>query len=190
MNVARHLGAPHVPLGLRNEELLDRLRDDEDAMVEAHKAATADLESVYERLGSGAQRTVFESKCGKVVYKIARTNYDWGDAEECMDANLAEVARFENGYDGIPVAPCRIVWHESGVPIVVMEKLDKPQHECDDEGVCEDVPWWSHRVDGSQIGWSNLLGCWAVYDAGIDNFMNSDEIERLAEENEQGEQAA
>lgn len=116
--------------------------------TEAYLAAMRDFEKVYgSELGSGAERCVYDG--GDVVYKVG-----WPEAQ------LNEVAAFEDPrtYGGLPVAPCRIVWHESGLPIVIMLTV-RPATPDD-----EDLPDWSTRIDHNQVGWRD--GQWYVYDAG------------------------
>jgi hypothetical protein len=58
-----------------------------------------------------------------------------------------------------PIAPCELVWHESGLPVVIMERI-----ECDPER--DDMPEWARRIDGHQVGWSQRASQWLIYDAG------------------------
>jgi hypothetical protein len=80
-------------------------------------------------------------------------------------ANAYEVREAEaGGYphprtdDRVPISACRIVWHETGMPIVIMERIDTNPDR--------DMPDWSRRVDKEQVGWNERTQGFEVYDAG------------------------
>lgn len=97
-------------------------------------------------LDSGADRTAFDG--GDIVYKVG-----WPTSQ------MREVEAFENpaSYGDLPVAPCRLVWHANGIPIVIMLTVRPATPD-------DDLPEWSTRIDHQQIGWRD--GAWMVYDAG------------------------
>lgn len=137
----------------------------DDALALAIDAAAADLNSAYIYLASGEQRDVWEGL--SCVYKLARDDETMsGTAADHVAACIAEVHAYEiNGYDDLQVAPCRLAWHASGVPIVVMERLDMGRR--DPALLAGEWPDWANFVDCEQVAWSSLLGDWAVYDAGL-----------------------
>jgi hypothetical protein len=133
---------------------------------EAHQISLDDLLSIPGDTDGGAQRTVRIDREAGVVYKVARPGgTSWGGMASCVRAQFDELRAYQLGYEGIPVAPCRMLWHETGAPIIVMELLTRVQHEMRDNE--RDLPWFVHSVDCMQIGWSALLDGWAVYDAGV-----------------------
>lgn len=77
-----------------------------------------------------------------------------------MLSSLIEVAAYETDSLAHPTAPCRLLWHESGVPVVVMEKLILRTR------IHGEVPDWSEEYECNQIGWSKMLSSWAGFDAG------------------------
>lgn len=155
-----------------------RLKDSREETLAAVEAVTAELLALeWGLIGEGMQRQVFAAGGGSsmdAIVKIPHENVEvgqgfWGDdgggfyAHLNSFSSLNEVMAYEDNTHGHPVMPCRLVWHESGLPIVVMERLspepaDQPY----------DVPGEMKRAfDGGQIGWSALLGTWAGFDAGF-----------------------
>lgn len=74
-----------------------------------------------------------------------------------------------------PVAPCRLVWHESGLPIVIMERVLTRDEMLEGEDgwpretphpLIASVPDWAEMIDGEQVGWSPSQGSWVIYDSG------------------------
>ena len=96
----------------------------------------------------GYTRSVYDG--GPVVYKVG-----------APATQRREVAAFEHPetYDGLPVAPCRMVYSASGVPILIMETVFPMT------GQEDDLPEWMTRVDNCQIG-RRADGSWAIFDAG------------------------
>lgn len=170
MNAAARLASPDISLTDRTlgRELLRQLREwGEAAVIAVHQCALDDLTARYGVFDGGAQRTVFRDEAAGAVYKVAIPGGSgWADMRACIQAQYDELRAYELDYECIPVAPCRMVWHESGAPIIIMELLTRVQHETrgrDEDG----LPWWAWSVDQMQIGWSQLLGGWAAYDAGL-----------------------
>lgn len=106
-----------------------------------------ELEQLYPTLGFGYSRQVFDG--GHVVYKVG-----------LHAIQLHELAAFEQPetYDHLPVAPCRLVWHESGIAILIMETV-RPA-AADDE-----LPEWASLIDDHQVGWRADGSC-VIFDAG------------------------
>lgn len=100
-------------------------------------------------------------------------------APNCVDAmtsrftvagvwhNLHEVHCHVAACYEVAVAPCKTVWHESGIPLTVMEEV---HHDTDTSVRHAGSYPTGHadldRVDGSQLGWSKLLQTWVAFDAG------------------------
>jgi hypothetical protein len=181
MSLTNYLPAPEgVPLvdeaeGMRR--LSELLTEGSHALTEAILDATADIAELHRHLGSGAQRAVYvREDWSSAVYKLPLSRPTFHESLEAhVAANLQEVWLFEgerlrnfaysisghecNGpleLERPEVAPCYVVWHESGIPIVVMERLSPER----------DHPDWADHMDGPQGGWSNLLDEWVLYDAG------------------------
>lgn len=101
-----------------------------------------------------------------LVYKVP--NPDHAEAYGGIHCSLYEVRCYETGgwtsRQGarFPVVPCRIAWHESGLPVVVMERVEIHAEEDDVDG----FPQWAGVIDKNQVGWSASMGAWAIYDAG------------------------
>lgn len=124
------------------------------------------------QIGKGAYRDVYqhEDRPG-VVYKVPHSPYR--EAHHGIYSNLFEHDMFlSSGLEDDspvagPVAECKILWHESGLPVVVMEEVITGPAEDDDKvAPWDDFPEWSHAVDGCQVGWSAIDG-WVIYDAGV-----------------------
>jgi hypothetical protein len=114
----------------------------------AWSCAERDLAARYPKLGEGAFRTVYDG--GDVVYKLGMP-----------DAHDRELAAYEDPstYAHLPVAPCRVVHHVSGLPILIMECVRPLQPH-------ERPPSWADQVDGRQVG-QLASGQWAVFDANL-----------------------
>jgi hypothetical protein len=151
---ARLLPLPDVPLGpARTWDM----KCEGNAYQQAVGAAWEDLTRLYTRFTApgtpqydmGGTRSVFDG--GEAVYKI-------GD----LECQLTELAAFEypESYDYLPVAPCRIVWHSAGAPILVMQTV-LPAVPGDE------LPEWASRVDSAQVGWTAGGQC-VIFDAGFD----------------------
>lgn len=102
-----------------------------------------------------------------VVYKIP-TSDETVTLEGCVSTLLELSEHRAGGYaipgmNRVPIAPCHVLWYESGLPILVMERvgIEREGFECD-----EAPPHWAGDVDGRQVGWCASLDGWAVYDAG------------------------
>lgn len=104
--------------------------------------------------GKGTTRFVFSEEGANSVIKIA-------DNREAARLNQLEVAYYERAaFYGYPVVPCRLVWLPTGMPAVIMEKVDT-----DDYDKLE-APRWGIQNDGGQVAISTMLGgVWAAYDA-------------------------
>jgi hypothetical protein len=130
-------------------------------------------------LGSGGQRRVYclrddQDPASSVVVKVPYEHWDvvngyWGKGPGALTvdvnmlANLNEVIAYEHEAIGYAVMPCRLVWHESGLPIVLMERNSRcPEGEWEkiDRGMVD-------AFDGAQVSWSRLRGCLAGFDAGF-----------------------
>jgi hypothetical protein len=103
-----------------------------------------------------------------LVYKLPNTDDD-GHDDNAIDgvwSNVYEAGgAAHDAYSG-PIAACRIAWHESGVPVVVMERVTLYQFAHEAIRRTNPVPGWAREVDGQQIGWSDAAGAWVIYDAG------------------------
>jgi hypothetical protein len=104
----------------------------------------------------GMTRTIYFAD--NVVYKIPKPGSRSFPLHDCVKANLLESPL--NPYLLLPMAPRELVWHRSGLPIIVMERVevDLP---------VEDLPSWasSEETDEQQIG-RRLSGEYVLYDAG------------------------
>lgn len=112
--------------------------------------------TLFER---GSYRRVFAAD--DVVYKVPNPKIGAWEAVYMRSvwANVYEACQASDEYEG-PIAPCRIVWHESGLPVVIMERLGREQAP---KGTA--YPEWGRQVDNQQYAWSALLQSWAIYDA-------------------------
>lgn len=162
------LPAPNVPLGESpgwDYETWVHDMNLRDEYAEAHDAAMDVMTAVYgEQLAGGNERGVWDG--GVVVYKIGGL----------LD-QLNEIMAFEDPstVDGLPVARCRMVYHESGCPILIMETVRPARYG-------DDIPDWARRIDCHQVG-LNTEGNWVIFDAGslllaADNEHEVDEDER------------
>ena len=108
------------------------------------------------RLGSGTTRQVFTFAGSNSVFKLP-------SGMTGIRCNQIEVAYYEqNGFYGHPVVPCRLLWTDYGLPIVVMEKVDVHEYWTTNN----DKPAWGYNNDGGQVARSTLLGGqWAAFDA-------------------------
>lgn len=140
--------------------LLLALLEDTDRLCRAIRSAERQLAKHYECIGSGSQRSVYGRMGHQVVYKLPLDcASEWESLPDHVWASLDEVFACEQDAHDAQIAPCRLVWHRSGVPIVVMDRVDELcSDDIDDEllGV----------VDCDQIGWSDLLDRQVIYDAG------------------------
>lgn len=83
---------------------------------------------------------------------------------DSLMANRLEVAYYEHDeFHGLQVAPCRLVWDASGIPITIMEYVSGQAWA----RTSVPFPDRAQQVDGGQMGWSLMLKAWAAYDAGI-----------------------
>jgi hypothetical protein len=134
------------------------LLDDERALEMAIRRADKELRERYACIAGGQQRDVFNG--GTVVYKLPLPQATrWEDIIGHVWANLDEVFACEQDAHNVQIAPCRLVWHETGIPIVVMEHVDV----LDDDDIEEEL---MDVVDSDQIGWSDLLDRQVCFDAG------------------------
>lgn len=125
----------------------------ETTLTQAHfKAALytvkKELTALYGNPHSGTNRHTFLDK--DVVYKIPRT-FHWG-----IGACKREVLAYEEQTDHLPMATCRLVYHQTGLPIVIMQKVQTNMLG---------KPAWATRIDGSQVGLTAEKK-WVVFDAG------------------------
>jgi len=104
----------------------------------------------------GETRTVYFA--GDVVYKVPRSGSRNFCLDRCIEANLLESPL--NPYLLLPTAPRELVWHKSGIPVIVMEKV----RVC---STTEVLPPWalSEETDGQQVG-MRPNGEYVLYDAG------------------------
>lgn len=107
----------------------------------------------------GGTRSVYESK--GVVLKVPRvhhTGYD--DPISAISANLIESALSRTGYGkrAHPVAKTRLLWHSSGIPIIMMEKIDTGLPT-------SALPRWARGIEKRQVGYSQITENFVVYDA-------------------------
>lgn len=166
---------------------LAKLKNDLD-LVAAINQVTAEMQSLpgYRPVASskaGIQRTVFIGK--DTVVKVPLVGYEFScyyedpvrylerhdhpsetsyefHPKDNVEANLIEVAAFETEGCDAPVAPCKLVWHYTGIPIVVMEKVQLISKKGG-----QAKPDWMNTFEQNQIGWSKTLRGWAAYDAGV-----------------------
>lgn len=197
-HIAAVLARPRIALidETSGSAKLSAIMHDEGALASAIASAQADLERSYTRLGAGGQRIAYRGP--GCVFKLPRVTrpfrmylagpdqylkhfihpLELGDfaPSENARANLSEVWSYEVGAMRMPLAPCRLAWHKSGIPIVVMERLSQRKKNGRPEGPDEDA--WNEEYEQCQFGWSALLGSWAGYDAGLPPVRaNMDEIE-------------
>lgn len=131
---------------------------DPEQLEDLLEAVNAEIEVLGKFLGYGTSRRVY--MVDGLVCKVPIYKNNAKRAIANCQSNLAEVAAYETGQYAGPVVPCRIAWHESGVPLVVMEAVDV-------DGADEtSLPAWAYDIDSWQVAWSDLLGCLACYDAG------------------------
>lgn len=119
------------------------------------------LRTELEQLGSGAQRTVFGYGDTEFACKLPLPSDSWHESVEAhVKANILEVWLYETDAfnDGTTMAPRQLLWHESGVPVVLMEYMDRMDEDA--------MPDWAFDIDGEQVGWSNQLDRPAVFDGG------------------------
>jgi hypothetical protein len=108
-------------------------------------------------LTDGMTRTVYAHD--EVIYKIPRPGSSNFTLSDCIAANLIESPLNTAGYGGLPIAPRRLVWHKSGIPIIVMEKVET-------DLATETLPPWSQDIDEQQVGRRTTTGEYVIYDAG------------------------
>jgi hypothetical protein len=109
-------------------------------------------------LTDGMTRTVYIDR--EVVYKVPRPGGRSGfPINDCIEANLIESPLNTSGHGGLPLASRRLVWHKSGIPIVVMERVETVLP-------AESLPKWSEAVDAQQVGRRTATGEFVIYDAG------------------------
>lgn len=137
-----YLPAPRVRLGLPYEPLMA----DRQLQRMAEDQVERELGRLYPRLHEGGQRLAFDG--GRVVYKIGS-----------IDSLMTELSMYERPElaDHLPVAPCRMVYHENGCPILIMETVNPVRN-------AEGLPDWALRVDGIQVG-RNVHGEVLIFDA-------------------------
>jgi hypothetical protein len=104
-------------------------------------------------LGRGMSRVAFDG--GDAIYKVPISHQGIAHCER----EAAEHERPDH-YAGCPVAACRLVWHSSGLPVLVMEPVRAATRG-------ERRPSWARRVDSNQVG-RNAHGRWVVFDASHD----------------------
>lgn len=158
-------------------ELLAELLFKPQLLAAAIRGTQDDFAAVTSELSQGAQRIVYiDQDVDGWVYKIPHAEKTWyEDVTDHVMANLLEAWLSNN--DALAdfsymcfvtgdlrcdreaaVMPCRILWHESGIPVVVMEQAEHMRQD--------DLPDWCASFDGEQAGWSDLMDCVALYDAG------------------------
>lgn len=142
----------------------DAIAAEHNARIEAARA------DGLECVNKGMYRLVYEHKDRPgVVYKIPHAPYR--EAHHGIYSNLCEYDSFLSSEisDMVsgPVAECKIIWHESGLPVIVMEKVITDQYVKGHKvAPWDDFPDWASRVDNSQVGWSTIDNAWVIYDAG------------------------
>lgn len=136
----------------------EAIMDSPNELSTALSIARDDVRYVGEGIDSGTSREVYI--VDGLIVKLPMQTWDSNNSllANCY-SNLAEVVAYETGQYVGPIVPCRIVWHVSGIPLVVMEKVNTMAPE-------GDKPDWAYRVDMYQVAWSELLNEWACYDAG------------------------
>lgn len=190
MDLAAAFADPGIDLidEAAGQALLDQMIKDEQKLYAAIELTRHAIDAAHSRLGRGNQRRIYRGEA--CVYKLPLVDALWrqyltnperylqeyvhpDDVDgfppaQNINANLCEVWAFETGALSLPLAPCRLVWHASGIPIVVMERLNMRRRT--------DFPNvhgfygsdnWDDVYEGGQIGWSSLLGSWAGFDAGM-----------------------
>lgn len=111
-----------------------------------------------ELLPYGSHRRVFAGS--RIVYKTPNPDsHNRHSILESIWANLYEAGDASYDYRG-PITPCRLVWHESGMPVVVMERLGLTPAPADATS-----PEWCLEVENQQYAWSRILEAWTIYDA-------------------------
>lgn len=125
---------------------------------------TDDIARVLDRLPDdrGQFRAVWVE--GDVVIKVPVCQAGYralaGAAANAYEAREAAAGGYCHPRTGerFPITACEVYWHVSGMPIVVMARID-----CNPD---RDLPSWSGVVDKGQVGWSERTGRFEVYDAG------------------------
>ncbi len=124
-------------------------------------------------LKNGMTRTVFTNR--EVVYKVpcAGARHGGLTLKSCIEANLIESPLNTRPYS-LPLASRKLVWHRSGIPIVVMEVL-RTDLELDS------LPSWSleESIDGQQVGMRMATGEYVIYDGGCREAPTPDWIDDL-----------
>lgn len=141
------LTEPNVTLGCVREWDTINTALEEYEYDSACEAAENALRRVYSKFNEGSTRSVFDG--GAVVYKVG-----------LIGEQYIELAAFEDPstVDHLPMARCRMVFHEAGAPILIMETVRPAKPG-------EDIPDWAVRVDSHQVG-LNADGEWVIFDAG------------------------
>lgn len=164
--IAQTLAAPNIKFVSEKtgRRRLSALRRDGDrALSRACAQLTDQIEKRGHRfIGSGSQRNVFTNGPRAVVKTPTSGLSDRFGVSANARANVSEVLAYESASSGFPVAVCRLLWHESGLPVVIMERVR--EWDCDRDG---ELPEWADLIDGEQVGWSRLLRTPVAYDAGI-----------------------
>lgn len=158
VQLAAGLADPDLPLvdevqgRLRYENLLTKSAN----VIAAVRTVREQIDKLYTMEGQGTSRAVYRSS--DCVYKCPIEHYS-GAVFNCM-TNLVEALTYTSNHErAFPVVPCRIVWHELGVPIIVMERVEVYYASGNEPG-------WAEQVDSNQVAYSPLLGSWGAYDAG------------------------
>lgn len=139
-------------------------QDAERAMAQLVREVWANLDR--DEGDSGRYRTTW--LLDETVIKIPTTGDGWdirgGACSSLLEVHQYESGGYDDGYGKLhEIVPCRIVWHESGLPIVIMERIEA--HWPDGKG-CQWRPDWTDIVDNGQVGYNERTRSWQIYDAG------------------------
>lgn len=128
-----------APVGMPLGERDDTLAKDFDRLNDTYDEVRAWLGERYRSFSAGGTRDVFDA--GAVVYKID------GSGMGCSDEELACYEDRDGRSRGVPVAPCRMVYHASGLGILIMQTV-RPIRDW------EELPHWAFLIDSAQVGYT------------------------------------
>lgn len=141
---------PYMPLGKRD----GRLDWDMGHLNDAYDEVRAWLGARYSRFEQGGTREVYDA--GAIVYKIDGSADRCNEREAMCDQDRDGFAR------GVPVAPCRMIYHANGLGILIMQAVNPARD-------IANLPEWALRVDNVQIGYTPY-GELVAFDVGARPF--------------------
>jgi hypothetical protein len=163
--------------GAEGRSRLIELASETGALHEATCELADALDAMHElhALPGGSYRRVYASSTEQDGWVLKMPNLpvsEIDDENPLLGAwsNVYEVEQAPAAYRG-DIAPAVLVWHESGLPLVVMRRVIVREAVHELIRRTNPIPSWAEAADCGQVGWDDELGQWLIYDAGCSPYM-------------------